>query len=82
MHKPDDKPESDDRQARSLTRNPPIAKAYPASGCLRNDSLPNPTQQLPIPTIMMTGTVQSVQTSMEQSTATNVVKTKSDHRLY
>ena len=66
----------------TLTTKPATAKTIPAVGCFRSDSLPNPTKQMPIPTMMTTGTAQCVVTPMEQSTATSVVKTKSDHRLY
>ena len=66
----------------SLTTNPAIIKVGPASGCFRYDSLPKPTKEIAVPTMMTIGTAQFVQTRMEQSTATNVVKTKSDHRLY
>ena len=67
----------------SLTRKPAIAKAIPAVGCLRRDIRRKPTRLMQRPTTIATVALQFVQqTPMEQRTATTVVSTSSDHRLY
>lgn len=75
---PEKESENDDPQAHQPDEKPKDYECAPASGCFRNESGPKPITQMPIPTIITTGTAQFVQMRIEQSTATSVVKTKSD----